>query len=382
MASALLARTLAGLRTVRSSPISHAKISLTRNSIFNSVATNEPVVSAEWLHAHLREPDVKVLDASWYMPNEKRNPLQEYQITQYGCTVNSIFTIKIAVSSFLEVFCLTLFVPEYRNFLNQLPHMLPSEEAFSAAVSALGIENRDGVIVYDGKGIFSAARVWWMFRVFGHDKIWVLDGGLPQWRASGFDVESSASSDSILKASAACEAIEKVYKGQTVPTTFLARLQPHLIWKFEQVNQNIENKTHQHIDARAKGRFDGTAPEPRKGLISGHIPGSKCIPFTQMLDSSQTLLPTAELHKRFAEGVQSKGPPCGSSGSRLVPVFGGISLDQPIIASCGTGVTACILAMGLHRVGKVDVPIYDGSWTEWAQTDAPVVTASPSGNIQ
>ncbi|KAK1279373.1 hypothetical protein QJS04_geneDACA020419 [Acorus gramineus] len=308
-----------------------------------SVTTNEPVVSAEWLHAHLREPDVKVLDASWYMPNEKRNPLQEYQVAH------------IPGALYFDVDGIS-------DPSTNLPHMLPSEEAFSAAVSALGIENRDGVIVYDGKGIFSAARVWWMFRVFGHDKIWVLDGGLPQWRASGFDVESSASSDSILKASAACEAIEKVYKGQTVPTTFLARLQPHLIWKLEQVNQNIENKTHQHIDARAKGRFDGTAPEPRKGLRSGHIPGSKCIPFTQMLDSSQTLLPTAELHKRFAEG--------------------GISLDQPIIASCGTGVTACILAMGLHRVGKVDVPIYDGSWTEWAQTDAPVITASLSENIQ
>ncbi|KAG5117790.1 hypothetical protein AAZX31_15G243000 [Glycine max] len=302
-----------------------------------SVSTNEPVVSVDWLYDNLKEPDIKVLDASWYMPDEQRNPIQEYQVAH------------IPGALFFDV-------DGIADRTTKLPHMLPSAEAFAAAVSALGIENKDDLVVYDGKGLFSAARVWWMFRVFGHDRVWVLDGGLPRWRASGYDVESSASSDAILKASAATEAIEKVYKGQTVgPLTFQTKFQPHLVWNIDQVKKNIEDKTHQHIDARSKPRFDGTVQEPRKGIRSGHVPGSKCIPFAQLLDSSQTLLPADELKKRFEQE--------------------GISLESPAVTSCGTGVTACILALGLHRLRKSDVAVYDGSWTEWgAQSNTPVDT--------
>ncbi|XP_050107166.1 thiosulfate/3-mercaptopyruvate sulfurtransferase 1, mitochondrial-like isoform X3 [Malus sylvestris] len=272
-----------------------------------SVSTNEPVVSVDWLHANLKEPDLKVLDASWYMPDEQRNPIQEYQVAHIP---GALFFDVDGISD--------------RN--TKLPHMLPSEEAFAAAVSALGIENKDDLVVYDGKGIFSAARVWWMFRVFGHDRVWVLDGGLPRWRASGYDVESSASGDAILKASAASEAIEKIYKGQAVgPTTFQTKFQPHLVWTLDQVRKNVEQGTHQLIDARSKARFDGTTLEPRKGIRSGHVPGSKCIPFPQLLDSSGTLLAADKLKARFDEE--------------------GISLESPAVTSCGTGVTACILAL-------------------------------------
>ncbi|CAI9088007.1 OLC1v1022234C1 [Oldenlandia corymbosa var. corymbosa] len=303
-----------------------------------SLLPKDPVVSVDWLHTNLEEPDLKVLDASWYMPDEQRNPLQEYQVAH------------IPGALFFDVDGIS-------DRSTNLPHMLPSEGAFAAAVSALGIENKDGLVVYDGKGIFSAARVWWMFRVFGHDRVWVLDGGLPRWRASGYDVESSASGDAILKASAASEAIEKVYQGQRVgPITFETRFQPHLLWTLDQVRNNIEERTYQLVDARSKARFDGVAPEPRKGIRSGHVPGSKCVPFPQMLDGSQTLLPADELKKKFEEQ--------------------GVSLENPIVTSCGTGVTACVVALGLHRLGKTDVPVYDGSWTEWGSNpDTPVSTS-------
>ncbi|CAL5023808.1 unnamed protein product [Urochloa decumbens] len=297
------------------------------------MAQDDPVVSAQWLHQHLGAPDVKVLDASWYMPVENKNPWEEYQVAHIPGAV--FFDIDSIVDRTTD-----------------LPHMLPSEEAFAAAVSALGIKNQDKVIVYDGKGFFSAPRVWWMFRVFGHNKVWVLDGGLPQWRASGFDLGSASPDDAVLKSKTANKAVERVYNGELTNTiTFQTEFQPHLFWTLEKVAHNVDAKSYQQVDARSKGRFDGVAPEPREGVRSGHIPGSKCVPFPEMFDDAPRLLSADELRQKFQQA--------------------GISLNHPIVVSCGSGVTACILALGLYRIGKHDVPVYDGSWTEWeAQSDS------------
>ncbi|PVH65667.1 hypothetical protein PAHAL_1G048300 [Panicum hallii] len=271
------------------------------------MAQDDPVVSAQWLHQHLGAPDVKVLDASWYMPVENRDPWEEYQVAHIPGAL--FFDIDGIVDRTTD-----------------LPHMLPSEEAFAAAVSALHIKNQDKVIVYDGKGFFSAPRVWWMFRVFGHNKVWVLDGGLPQWRASGFDLGSASPDDAVLKSKTATKAVERVYNGeQTNTITFKTEFQPHLFWTLEKVSHNVAAKNYQQVDARSKGRFDGVAPEPREGVRSGHIPGSKCVPFPEMFDGAPRLLSADELRQKFQQA--------------------GISLDHPIVVSCGSGVTACILAL-------------------------------------
>jgi thiosulfate/3-mercaptopyruvate sulfurtransferase len=209
-----------------------------------------------------------------------------------------------------------------------LPHMLPSPEEFASAAGALGIGDGDLVVVYDGAGIFSAPRVWWTFRVFGHDRVRVLDGGLPRWIRSGFPLEQTVRAP--------------------LPKRFTPRFRPELVRSLEQMQSNLTSKREQVIDARSRGRFHGTEPEPRPGLKSGHIPGSKSLPFDQIVREG-TLVP--ELRDAYAD----------------------LDLSQPIVASCGSGLTAAILAFGLHRLGREDVAIYDGSWSEWgARDDTPI----------
>jgi thiosulfate/3-mercaptopyruvate sulfurtransferase len=217
-----------------------------------------------------------------------------------------------------------------------LPHMLPSAEEFAAAAGAMGISNDTRVIVYDSNGLRYAPRVWWTFRVFGHDNVAVLDGGLPKWMAEGRAVESGKPS------------VER--------RKFEARFRPELVRNKEQIWRNIETRNEQVIDARSQGRFEGSAPETWPGRRSGHIPGALNVPFNELADSqSNTVLSAEQLKAQYERA--------------------GVDFNAPIVASCGSGVTACVLAYGLHLLGRSDVSVYDGSWAEWGLPgDTPVET--------
>ncbi|KAL5647652.1 hypothetical protein ACJX0J_042007, partial [Zea mays] len=239
------------------------------------MAQDDPVVSAQWLHEHLGMPDVKfrdilllspalvVLDASWYMPVENRDPWKEYQVAHIPGVL--FFDLDGIVDRTTD-----------------LPHMLPSEEAFAAAISELDMKNQDKVIVYDGKGFFSAPRVWWMFRVFGHKKVWVLDGGLPQWRASGFNVENaSPNNDTVLKSIAANRAVERVYNGEHINTiSFRIEFQPNLFWALEKIeaghisSSKNRRRLYSSVNPRSYGNDSDGDTTPRLSSRASHPPES------------------------------------------------------------------------------------------------------------
>jgi thiosulfate/3-mercaptopyruvate sulfurtransferase len=214
-----------------------------------------------------------------------------------------------------------------------LPHMLPRASEFARSVGRLGIGDRDRVIVYDSRGVVSAARVWWTFRAFGHDAVAVLDGGLPRWRAEGRPVESGTPAPK--------------------PRKFSSRLRRSLVRDLASMRQNLTARRAQVLDARSRGRFAGTEPEPRAELRPGHIPGSLNLPYDELYQTDGTLLPADALRQKF-EGA-------------------GLDLDKPVVTSCGSGVTASVLALGLYAIGRPGVAVYDGSWTEWGgRDDTPI----------
>jgi thiosulfate/3-mercaptopyruvate sulfurtransferase len=272
------------------------------------------LVSASWLRGAAGRKDVVVLDATYYLPNENKDAAALF------------LEARLPGARFFDIDAVT-------DKNSSLPHMLPAPEVFGAAVAALGVSASSHVVVYDLRGIFSSARLWWMFRVFGHDNVSVLDGGLPAWIAEGGPVEA----------------------GAPVPVAagdFVAGFRPERVRALAEMRQNLVTGTERVLDARAAGRFDGSVPEPRAGMRSGHIPGAVSLPFTDLLENGR-MLPPEKLREKFAAA--------------------GVGAETKIVTSCGSGVTAAVLTLGLALAGLPEGALYDGSWTEWgSRDDTPV----------
>ncbi|MEI2386134.1 3-mercaptopyruvate sulfurtransferase [Breoghania sp. JC706] len=271
------------------------------------------LVSTEWLQEHLDAPDVVVLDGSLYMAVDGRDPNSEY------------LEAHIPGALFFDINAIA-------DTASDLPHMLPSPAAFSSMMRKMGIGDGQTVVAYDGAGLYSAARVWWMFKAMGAEHVHVLDGGLPKWRAEGRPLESG-------------------------PVTrrerhFTARLNHEALCDLDDMRRASASGA-QIADARSSARFNAEEPEPRPGLRGGHIPGSVCIHYASLLDSDSLMKPTETLAAIFKDA--------------------GIDPSRPVITTCGSGVTAAILALALDEIGARQVAVYDGSWTEWGgRSDTPV----------
>ncbi len=277
------------------------------------------LVSTDWLARHLNDPDLRILDASWYLPDAGRNARAEYEAGH------------IPGARFFDI-------DEISDQRSALPHMAPPPEKFISRMRAMGVGDGHQVVVYDGAGLFSAARVWWLFRLMGKQDVAVLDGGLPKWKAEGRALEDMA----------------PVLRDRHITVS----RQNHLVRDVTQVAHAAKLGHAQVLDARAAARFAGEAPEPRPGLRAGHIPGALNLPFGQVLNADGTMKDAAGLKAAFEAA--------------------GVDLSQPVITSCGSGVTASVLALALERLGHRDWSLYDGSWAEWGMYDDLPVETGPA----
>ena len=274
------------------------------------------LVSTQWLATHLKDPDLRVLDASWYLPCSERDPFAEYQ------------RAHIPGARFFDL-------DDVSDHRSDLPHMVPPVEKFMSRMRAMGVGDGHQIVVYDGSGLFSAPRVWWLFKLMGQMDIAVLDGGFPKWQAEGHPIED----------------LPPILRDRHM----MVRRQNHMVKDVTQVSAASKLGESEIVDARSPGRFYGKDPEPRPGLRAGHIPRSKNVFYKDLLKADYTMKSPDEMRQVFVEA--------------------GVDLDKPVITSCGSGVTAAILSLGLTRMGKTDHSLYDGSWTEWGMfSTLPIAT--------